>query len=30
MTWGEVKLAALQRIFSNDGAALNRDDSNEE
>ena len=30
MTWGDVKLAALQRIFSNDGAALNRDDSNEE
>lgn len=30
MTWGEVKLAALQRIFSNDGAALNKDDSNEE
>lgn len=30
MTWGEVKLAALQRIFSNDGATLNRDDSNEE
>lgn len=30
MTWGNVKLAALQRIFSNDGAALNRDDSNEE
>lgn len=30
MTWGEVKLAALQRIFSNDGASLNRDDSNEE
>ena len=30
MTWGEVKLAALQRIFSNNGAALNRDDSNEE
>ena len=30
MTWGEVKLAALQRIFSNGGAALNRDDSNEE
>ena len=25
-----MKLAALQRIFSNDGAALNRDDSNEE
>lgn len=30
MTWGDVKLAALQRIFSNDGATLNRDDSNEE
>lgn len=30
MNWGEVKLAALQRIFSNDGASLNRDDSNEE
>ena len=30
MTWGEVKLAALQRIFSNDGTALNKDDSNEE
>lgn len=30
MTWGEVKLAALQRIFSNDGVTLNKDDSNEE
>ena len=30
MTWGELKLAALQRIFSNDGASLNKDDSNEE
>lgn len=30
MTWGEVKLAALQRIFSNDGPTMNRDDSNEE
>lgn len=30
MTWGELKLAALQRIFSNDGVSLNKDDSNEE
>ena len=30
MTWGELKLAVLQRIFSNDGASLNKDDSNEE
>ena len=30
MTWGDLKLAALQLIFSNDGEALNRDDSNEE
>ncbi len=30
MKWKDVKLAALQLMFSNDGAVLNRDDANEE
>lgn len=30
VTWGDLKLAALQLIFSNDGEKLNRDDSNAE
>lgn len=30
MTWGKFKLAVLQKIFSNEGAALNEDDTNEE
>ena len=28
MTWGEIKLAALQHIYSNEGAALTKDDGN--
>ena len=30
MTWGDVKLRALQTMFSNEGAALNADDSNQD
>lgn len=30
MTWGDVKLAALQTMFSNEGVALNLDDINQE
>lgn len=30
MTWGEVKLAALQTMFSNEGAVLTPDDINQE
>ena len=30
MTWSEVKLAALQTMFSNEGAVLTPDDINQE
>ena len=30
MTWGEVKLIALQTMFSNEGANINIDDSNQD
>lgn len=30
MTWGEWKLRVLQKIFSNEGAALNVDDNNQD
>ena len=30
MTWGEVKLIALQTMFSNEGANINLDDSNQD
>lgn len=30
MTWGEVKLIALQTMFSNEGAVINTDDSNQD
>lgn len=30
MTWGDVKLAALQTMYSNEGAALTEDDINRE
>lgn len=30
MTWGECKLAALQTMFANEGAAINVDDSNQD
>lgn len=30
MTWGECKLAALRTMFSNEGAAINVDDSNQD
>ena len=30
MTWGECKLAALQTMFSNEGAKINVDDSNQD
>lgn len=30
MTWGDVKLAALQTMYSNEGAVLTEDDINRE
>ena len=30
MTWGEIKLRALQTMFSNEGATINVDDSNQD
>lgn len=30
MTWGDCKLAALQTMFSNEGADINEDDSNQD
>ena len=30
MTWGECRLAALQTMFANEGAAINVDDSNQD